>query len=186
MELIYGVITTLITTIVGVIIGGFITIKVNNITNTKTLRKTHELSILQKVKELLQAWSEHLSIDVTNAFESKDINNFKTVSLCKELHTLIVIFKSNMSVLKEFNSHFDKLRSKELSLQLEQETLKTKLVTLANKYDILHAADLCEYTEGAKIWEDYAHKVLEINEGIDTLITLLDLYIEKNILNLKS
>ncbi len=74
MELIYGSITTLITTIAGVIIGGLITIKVNNITNTKTLRKTHELSILQKVKELLQAWSEHLSTDVTNAFESKDIN----------------------------------------------------------------------------------------------------------------
>lgn len=185
MELINGVIT-LITTIVGVIIGGFITIKVNNITNTKTLRKSHELSILQKVKALLQAWSEHLSTDATNAFESQDINNFKTVSLCKELHTLIIIFKSNMSVLKEFSSHFDILRKKELSLQLEQETFKTKLVTLANKYDKLHAADLYEYTEGAKIWDDYANKVLEINKGIDNLITLLDLYIERNILNLES
>ena len=57
----------LITTMIGVITGGLITIGINNLTNTKLLRKNHELDILQDIKALLNDWRHHLLLDVTTA-----------------------------------------------------------------------------------------------------------------------
>ena len=174
--------SNLISTVLGVIIGGLITIKINNSTNTKLLKKEHELKMLQEIKYLLNDWSMNILEDVTTAFKEPDLDNFKTVSLCKDLQTLIVYFNSNMSVLKDFKDNFEALRKKELSLQIKQDDYKSKLARIVKKHNLSKAYDTYEYTEGAHIWEEYAGIANNINEGVQELIVSIDEYISNNIL----
>ncbi len=172
----------IITSALGVVIGGLITVKVNNVTNSKVIKKTHALSMLQRIKELLTGWSGQLSADMARAFELEDINNFQAVTHCKELESLIVYFETNLSVLKEFNKTFKHLRQKELFLKMAESEFKTKLVNLANNHKTVLAQDLYEIDEGERIYESYAAKVGEITMGIHKLIVSIDVYIEKKIL----
>lgn len=172
----------LISTVLGVMIGGFITIKVSNITNITLLRKQHTLDIYQKIKEMLRAWSEHILLDSTSFFECKDISNFKAISLCEELHLLVVYFDTNISVLKIFKERFDKLKKYEIKMQIKAETLKKRLISFSEKYESTNPEHLYEYKEVSQVLEEYANELFELHKDVEKLIAEIDHHVDKDIL----
>ena len=185
MNLLLESIVTLIVTITGVVIGGLITLKANSITNAQSLKKEHQLAMLQKIKELLQVWHSHLAKDVTQNFEQKSSKPLITFFPCDALRTLILYFNANPSVLKTFQPDFEKLRKQELSLQLVREKWNSQLLSLMEKHALQTPESLYDYEDGRKFWDDYAARILEIQKGINTMILSIDLHIEKSILNEK-
>lgn len=185
MNLILENIVTLMVTISGVVIGGLITLKANSITNAQSLKKEHQLAMLQKIKELLQAWHSHLAKDVIQNFQQQNAAPCITFSLCDALRTLILYFDANPSVLKTFQPDFEKLRKQELSLQLVREKWNSELLILMEKYALQTPESLYDYEDGRKLWDNYASRILEIQKGINAMILSIDLHIEKSILNEK-
>lgn len=172
----------LITTIIGVVIGGLITIKVSNLTNTKLLKKEHQLKILQEVKQHLRDWSVHLLEDCNRNLECNDIREFKTVTLCPALATAIVYFDTNLFSLKPFVELFNVLRKKEISLQLEQENMLNQLLQFADEHGTSIPLELYKYTNVSQLFEQYANKINGLHNDITSLVSKMDLYIETNVL----
>lgn len=172
----------LISTALGVVIGGFITIKVSNITNTVLIRKQYTLEILQKIKGLLREWSEHILLDAASFFKCKEILEYKPITRCEKLQSLISYFDTNMSLLSEFKFTFKELRNQEIRMQLQAEDLKKELINLSEKYNSKDPTELYGYEEVSIAMEKYAKVSLQLHEDVEKLIVKIDIYVSEKIL----
>jgi hypothetical protein len=171
-----------ITAIMGVIVGGLITIKVSDLTNTKLLKKEHQLKILQEVKQYLRAWSTCLLEDCAKNFERDNIGEFKTVTLCPALASAIAYFDTNLSALKPFAEEFSALRKQEMSLQSEQEGMVNQLLQFADEHGTSVPLELYKYTNVSRLFEQYADKINGLRNSTNSLVSKMDLYIETDVL----
>lgn len=171
-------IQNLISTILGVIIGGLITIKVSNLTNTKLLRNQHTLEVLQNIKNLLRKLGEDILLDSTAFFESENIDDFKDIPRSNALKTLIIHFDINNSVLKPFKEKFNEIKKIEIKVMINEANLKKELIIFSDKYKTKEVEKLYEYTEVSLIIERYAEEVFNLFTHVENLIAEIDSYID--------
>ena len=175
-------ISDMINTLLGVSVGGIISIVASNLVNKKSLKKQFMFDLLSEMKILLREWSNDLLNNGVEFLECEYVEQYNGYKLSNALSNLIQKIDTNKCILSYFNDEFDKIRNKDIRLQIKNKENKEKILKLSKKYNIENTLELIEYEDIAKIIDNYAEDIIILTKDIEILIAKIDNYIYKKIL----